>query len=109
MPLDVTDASQVEDVINSTVTEFGRIDILMNNAAYPRGKDRLPMLDVPEDVFQRVVDIKITGAFLCTKAATRQMIAQGQGGKIVNVSLVLAKEVYQILWHIMLQILLLLV
>ncbi len=86
MPLDVTDAAQVEDVITETVSEFGRVDILMNNAAYPRGKDRLPMLDVPEDVFQRVVDIKITGAFLCTQAAVRQMIAQGDGGKIVNVS-----------------------
>ena len=50
-------------------TEFGRIDILVNNAAYARGPDRVPITEVlQQDIFQRVLDVKITGTYLCTKA-----------------------------------------
>ena len=86
LTLDVTNNDQVEDVVASTVQEFGRIDILVNNAAFPVGKDRLPMLEVEEDVFQNVVDVKVTGLFLMSRAVVREMIRFGRGGKIVNVS-----------------------
>ena len=69
-----------------TLGEFGRVDILMNNAAYARGADRTPILDLDPDIFQRVVDIKVTGTYLCTAAVLRPLIDQGEGGKIVNVS-----------------------
>ena len=86
MTLDVTNNDQVENVVTSTVQEFGRVDILVNNAAFPIGKDRLPMLEVEEDVFQNVVDVKVTGLFLMSRAVVREMIRFGEGGKIVNVS-----------------------
>ena len=84
--VDVTDRDQVQAMADRTIQELGRVDILINNAAYARGPDRVPIVDLAPDLFQRVLDIKVTGTFLCTKAVISQMISQGDGGKIVNVS-----------------------
>ena len=86
LTVDVSDKDDVQNMVNRTVEEFGRVDILINNAAYARGVDRVPILELDQEIFQRVMDIKVTGTFLCTKAAIKHMIEQGQGGKIVNIS-----------------------
>jgi len=83
---DVTKPGHVQDMVASTLTAFGRIDILINNAAAPYGSDRVPVVDVQEDVFRRVIEVKVMGTFLCSQAVARQLIKQGQGGRIVNVS-----------------------
>ena len=83
--VDVSDADSVRQMVERTIDEFGRIDILVNNAAYARGPDRVPIADVPQNIFQRVLDVKITGTYLCSKAVIPHMMAQG-GGKIVNIS-----------------------
>ena len=84
--VDVINREHVQTMVDRTVQELGRIDILINNAAYARGPDRVPILDLDPDIFQRVVDIKVTGAYLCSRAAVRHMVRQGDGGKIVNVA-----------------------
>ena len=71
-------------MVDRTVQEFGRVDILVNNAAFARGPDRVPIVDLDPDIFQRVLDIKVTGTYLCTKAVIKKIIEQGDGGKIVN-------------------------
>jgi len=86
LTVDVSKREDVERMVESTIQEFGRLDILINNAAFARGPDRVPILDLDPDIFQKVMDIKVTGTFLCTKAAIEQMIKQGDGGKIVNIS-----------------------
>ena len=73
-------------MIDSTIEEFGRLDIIVNNAAAPYGPDRVPVLDLTADVFKDVIDIKLMGTFYCSKAAARQMVKQGEGGRIVNLS-----------------------
>jgi 3-oxoacyl-[acyl-carrier protein] reductase/meso-butanediol dehydrogenase/(S,S)-butanediol dehydrogenase/diacetyl reductase len=46
----------------------------------------VPILELDPDIFQRVIDVKVTGSYLCSKAVTRVLVDQGQGGKIVNLS-----------------------
>ena len=83
---DVTNREQVQNVVDQAVAEFGRVDMLVNNAAYARGPDRVPILDLDDEIFQRVVDVKITGTYLCTKAFVAALKEQRHGGKIVNIS-----------------------
>ena len=52
LTVDVTSREDVQNMIDRTVEEFGRIDILINNAAFARGADRVPILDLDEDIFQ---------------------------------------------------------
>ena len=92
LTVDVSDSGDVQAMVDRTLEEFGRVDILMNNAAFARGPDRVPILDLDDDIFQKVVDIKIGGTYLCTKAVARELIRQGEGGKIVNVSSVAGKR-----------------
>ena len=84
--VDVADEASVDAMVSRTLEEFGRIDILVNNAAYARGPDRVPLLELDPAILQKVVDVKIRGTFLCSKAVARVLIEQGDGGKIVNVS-----------------------
>lgn len=84
--VDVTDAGQVDGMVERVLDEFGRIDILINNAAYRYGPDRVPLIELEPDVFQKVLDVKVRGTYLCSRAGAAVMIAQGQGGKIVTVA-----------------------
>jgi 3-oxoacyl-[acyl-carrier protein] reductase len=79
-------------VASATLAEFGRIDILVNNAAVGRGADRLPLTEVSEEVWRRVLDVKLTGSFLMCRAALPAMIQQGQGASIVNMSSIAGKR-----------------
>ncbi|MDP6263710.1 MAG: SDR family oxidoreductase [Pseudomonadales bacterium] len=89
---DVTDREQVDKAVADVLAEFGRIDILINNAAIARGEDRVAIADLDTELFQRVVDVKVRGTFLCTQAVVRQLYVQDEGGKIVNISSVAGKR-----------------
>ena len=89
---DVSNQEQTEAAVERIVQEFGRIDILINNAAIARGEDRTPVAELDPDLFQRVVDVKVRGSFLCTQAVIRHIYAQGEGGKIVNIASVAGKR-----------------
>lgn len=86
LTVDVTNQEHVQNMIDRTVTEFGRIDMLVNNAAFARGPDRVPVAELTPDIFQLVMDIKVTGTYLCTQAFMNQINKQGGGGKIINIS-----------------------
>jgi NAD(P)-dependent dehydrogenase (short-subunit alcohol dehydrogenase family) len=86
MRCDVRDPKQVQATIDSAKERFGSIDILVNNAGTSWGA---PVVDYPLDGWTKVIDVNLTGTFLCSQAAGREMIAQG-GGKIVNVASVAA-------------------
>ena len=89
---DVSDALQVEEMVAKTVSHFGRIDILVNNAGTKAGKDRVPVVDLTEEDWDRVQRVNVKGVFLCCRAVARQLIAQGTGGKIINLSSVRGKQ-----------------
>ncbi|HST34541.1 MAG TPA: SDR family NAD(P)-dependent oxidoreductase [Solirubrobacteraceae bacterium] len=80
---DVADPASVEALIDRTVERFGGLDILVNNAGiYPM----LALAELDVDTFRRVLDVNLTGLFLCTKSAAEWMIARGRPGRIVNVT-----------------------
>lgn len=78
-------------MVRQTVDSFGRVDILVNNAAVARGTDRAPIIDPPEPELRRVVDVKFVASFLCAQAVARVLVKQNQGGRIVNLSSVSAR------------------
>jgi meso-butanediol dehydrogenase/(S,S)-butanediol dehydrogenase/diacetyl reductase len=90
MPLDVRDEAQVAAVIAATVARFGRLDFLINNAGV--GFLIEPLIETAAERWRTVIDVNLTGAFLCTKHAGLHMIRQGQGGRIVNIASQAAKS-----------------
>ena len=80
---DVAIKSDVVQLIEAAVRHFGRLDIMLNNAGIAPVVD---FLDVTEELLDRVLDVNLKGAFYGTQAAGRQMISQGQGGVIINMS-----------------------
>jgi glucose 1-dehydrogenase len=80
---DAASAADARRVVDDTVAAFGRLDILVNNAGVLR---RTPFLDIPEEEWDWLLDTNLKGAFLVGQAAARQMVAQGDGGYIINVS-----------------------
>ena len=89
---DVADAAQVKKMVDQTVEHFGKIDILVNNAGTIAGKDRVPVVDLAEEDWDRVQRVNVKGVFLCSQAVARHLIAQGTGGKIINMSSVTGKR-----------------
>ena len=89
---DVSDAKQVGEMVDKTVAHFGKIDILVNNAGTIAGKDRVPIVDLAEEDWDRVQRVNVKGVFLCSQAVARHLIAQGTGGKIINMSSVTGKQ-----------------
>ena len=89
---DVGDGEQVRKMVDQTVAHFGKIDILVNNAGTIAGKDRVPVVDLAEADWDRVQRVNVKGVFLCSQAVARHLIAQGTGGKIINMSSVTGKR-----------------
>jgi 2-dehydro-3-deoxy-D-gluconate 5-dehydrogenase len=80
---DVTDQAGVEALVAATVEQFGGLDILVNNAGiFPN----VAVVDIDPETFRRVLEVNLTGLFLCTQAAARRMIEQGRGGRILNIT-----------------------
>lgn len=85
---DLTSREQIDDLVQATVAEFGRIDILVNNAATSYLG---PLLEIKEKHWDRIFDTNCRGAFLLSRAAARKMIDQGRG-KIINITTVGAER-----------------
>jgi D-sorbitol dehydrogenase (acceptor) len=81
--VDVRDQAQVQRMIDTAVEHFGALDILVNNAGV--GKI-IPFLETTEADWDFMFDINCKGLLWCSQAAARQMIAQGRGGKIINLA-----------------------
>ena len=78
---DVTDSEQVAALVQGAAGHFGRIDVMINNAGLGGTSS---VLDMTDEQWQRVLDVTLNGTFRCTRAALRQMVAQGHGGAVVN-------------------------
>jgi 3-oxoacyl-[acyl-carrier protein] reductase len=81
LPCDVTDDRDVRTLVSGAARAFGRLDVMINNAGL--GGERA-VSEMTDDEWAHVLDVTLTGTFRCTRAALRQMIAQGGGGVVVN-------------------------
>jgi glucose 1-dehydrogenase len=80
---DISQPDQVDHLAQSAVKQFGRLDILVNNAGIEK---KMPFVDTPIDIWNKVIAVDLTGPFLCARAAAKQMLSQGGGGRIINIS-----------------------
>jgi NAD(P)-dependent dehydrogenase (short-subunit alcohol dehydrogenase family) len=84
---DVSVRDDVRALIAATIEAFGRLDALVNNAALTgAAAEARPFLDETDEHWRKIIDVNLNGAFICTQEAARQMVAQGGGGSIVNIS-----------------------
>jgi len=80
---DVADRSAVENLVNTTIDEFGHLDIVVCNAAYSK---REPFLEMSIEGMQRTLDVTLWGVFHVAQASARQMVEQGRGGCLLFIS-----------------------
>ena len=80
---DVSKIADLETLVAAAVQTFGRLDIMVNNAGI---ETRTSVLDTTEDQYERVLDVNLKSAFFGTQLAAKQMIAQGGGGRIINMT-----------------------
>ena len=83
---DVRSAPQIATVVTRALQEFGRIDVLVNNAGAPGNLDRTLVVDLTEDAWDTVIDTNLKGTFVVSQAVARTMLDRGIRGRIINMS-----------------------
>ena len=94
--VDVSSRASVKALIDQTVSRFGRLDVMFNNAGISQ---TCPFLKVTEEDFDRIMKVNGLGVLIGTQEAAKQMIAQGHGGKIINTASVAGKQGYPLFAH----------
>ena len=80
---DVSKLEDIQQLIDAAVAQYGRIDVMVNNAGV---ETRTSVLDTTPEQYDKVLDVNLRGVFFATQYAAKQMIAQGGGGRIINIS-----------------------
>ena len=89
---DISRKSDVDAMVDSTVTKFGQIDMLVANAAAATGPDRVPVINLPEAALDLTLSVNVRGTFLCCQAVGRHLVERDQGGRMVIMSSGLGKR-----------------
>jgi NAD(P)-dependent dehydrogenase (short-subunit alcohol dehydrogenase family) len=84
--VDVRLAHQIEAAVERAIEAFGKIDILVSNAAAPPGADRAPVVELGEEAWDTVLDTNLKGTYLCAKAVAATMLSREIRGRIINMS-----------------------
>ncbi|MDA1036340.1 MAG: glucose 1-dehydrogenase [Chloroflexi bacterium] len=80
---DVTDSASVQAMVAKVISEWGHVDVLVNNVGVV---DRTNILELPESEWDRVIAVSLTSVFLVTKYVATKMVEHGQGGRIINIA-----------------------
>jgi len=88
---DVSRAADAERFVADALTQFGRIDVLVNNAAAPHGADRRLLWEIPEEAWDLVIDVNLKGTFLMSRAVIPHMLKRGSG-RIISMASVSGKR-----------------
>jgi NAD(P)-dependent dehydrogenase (short-subunit alcohol dehydrogenase family) len=92
---DVSSSADVQRFFDKTIERFGRLDILVNNAGI--GNPPIPIIQMPEEAWDRTIAVNLKSVFLCSKLAALQFIKQGGGGRIISVASQAGKTGYAML------------
>lgn len=93
---DISNPADAKNLVERAAKEFGSVDVLVNNAGiYPYA----PFLQMTEAQWDKVMSINLKGTFLCSQAAAQQMVKQGKGGRIINLTSIAASVGFQALSH----------
>jgi 3-oxoacyl-[acyl-carrier protein] reductase/meso-butanediol dehydrogenase/(S,S)-butanediol dehydrogenase/diacetyl reductase len=92
IPCDLGDHDHIQELVQGVLAHFGRIDILVNNARAIIGRDKVPITELREEVWDHFLTINTTAVFLLTKLVGREMVRQGRGGRIINIASNAAKQ-----------------
>ncbi|MFI1460736.1 SDR family NAD(P)-dependent oxidoreductase [Nocardia carnea] len=88
---DIADEQAVDTLVRQVLDDYGRVDIVVNNAATARAGDRVPVLDLPTEAWDAVMRVNLRGTFLVSRTFARAMVEHGTGGSIVNISSIAGK------------------
>jgi NAD(P)-dependent dehydrogenase (short-subunit alcohol dehydrogenase family) len=88
---DVTDLDAITALADQVTDEFGRVDIVVNNAGAAKGDDRVGVVDLDPELMRTVIDVNLVGTFLMSKVFGQRLIKQGNGGSIINISSIVGK------------------
>ena len=83
---DLGDSAQIERMVDQVMDHYGRIDILVNNARAIIGRDKVPVTELEQEVWEHFLRINTTAPYLLTKEVGRMMIEAGNGGRIINIA-----------------------
>jgi NAD(P)-dependent dehydrogenase (short-subunit alcohol dehydrogenase family) len=92
IPCDLGNRDHIQELVQRVLGPFGRIDILVNNARAIIGRDKVPITELREEVWDHFLTINTTAVFLLTKLVGREMVRQGHGGRIINIASNAAKQ-----------------
>ena len=87
----VADEGSVQDLLKATIAEFGGCDFIINNAGAARGEDRVPVVDMPIEQWDTVLNVNLRGTFLMSRIFGKHLIEADNGGAIVNISSIAGK------------------
>ena len=90
--VDVTDRKQVRSLVEHAVSEFGKLDVIFNNAGINKPER---FLEATEDNWDRIMRVNALAVLICTQEAAKQMISQGNGGKIINTASIAGRQGYE--------------
>jgi meso-butanediol dehydrogenase / (S,S)-butanediol dehydrogenase / diacetyl reductase len=93
---DVADPDAVQHMVDTVATELGRLDVMVANAGIAHVK---PLLEVTPEEFDELMSINLRGVYLCYNAAAKQMIKQGDGGKIIGAASIVGYRPFPLLAH----------
>jgi len=86
LDVDVTNAGQVRSMVQQTIAQLGRIDVLVNNAGLALVAGKKSLWEVDDDEWRREIDVNLNGVYHCCQAVAKVFVERGEGGKIVNIS-----------------------
>ena len=88
---DVSDPESVAALANQVVNDLGRVDFVVNNAGAARGSDRVPVTEISLDDWHKVINVNLNGAFYMSHFFGQKLVAQDEGGAIINISSIAGK------------------